>query len=88
MKQDVWPKCVGWSRQLQGALARYGCGALMQTFCDADDEGSGRLSFSQLEGGILLGMGKGKEGRCLMIFWEKKTRFPRSKVVRKKRGDQ
>ena len=23
----------------------------MQTFCDADDEGSGRLSFSQLEGG-------------------------------------
>lgn len=38
--------------ELKGALARYGCGALMQTFCDAD-EGSGRLSFSQLEGVML-----------------------------------
>eukprot|EP00438_Fugacium_kawagutii_P012004 Skav213765 [mRNA] locus=scaffold3859:366332:369945:- [translate_table: standard] len=33
-----------------GALARYGSGALLQTFGDADVEGSGRLSFSQLEG--------------------------------------
>jgi len=34
-------------------LARYGCGALLQTFVDADD-GSGRFSFSQLEGGVSM----------------------------------
>ena len=38
--------------ELKASLARYGCGALLQTFVDADD-GSGRFSFSQLEGVFL-----------------------------------
>lgn len=39
---------------LQVQLARYGAGALQQTFADADEDYSGRLSFSQLEGPLVV----------------------------------
>ncbi|CAK9039150.1 Hypothetical protein (Fragment) [Durusdinium trenchii] len=39
--------------ELKVQLARYGAGALQQTFADADEDYSGRLSFSQLEGVLL-----------------------------------
>lgn len=64
----------GWFAWCQASLARYGCGALLQTFVDADD-GSGRFSFSQLEGGVSMVMVSPVSPDVLFCFlWSKKIR--------------